>query len=584
MDRRLALLLALGLASLAPLASSLDASPLAQETADFGDAPDSRPTGYGAGTGTGSFPSLRASDGARHATTRLEWLGGSVDAEEDSRQVDRDAGDDGVALRLASCATSQLTVLASVASRTDAAHPYSARPDQTLYLNALFDWNRNGRWNGADACAPEWAVQNQPVDVSAWPAGVLAQTVSVTFTGGAQVDELWYRVTLTYGQPVSGWEGRGSFAFGETEDYFISSSGEDGESSFFNIKCEPNPLEINHGESGTISITQTAGPGWPNAYGVDDVRPPAGDAAAVDWPPAGGMWWDPWFGNVVRFGSKGPVHEAPDEWFTVVVWAANEARRETQDCWVKVIHEGEDGGRRRRVPLGEPEPPAPGTGTVPGPAGGAPTVETPSGGPGPTGPVGAGTEPPCLFCPPPAAPDYTEQETGGLDTVPNTMPDTVDPAPARPGLGPLGLEIGGLDANRRATAGQRLPIRVYNLLPNSFFNKHFCPGGSCEVSELQADGAGNWSGQTPPLPPGPPVARVHEPATGRTIDTEIVGLTLSSVEPITVPGGPIITGTVKEDTPRLPTPTPVPKQEPPKPPTPTPVPAKPAPAPPPIKR
>ena len=53
------------------------------ERADFGDAPDKRPTGYGP---QGEFPSLRASDGARAADTSYVFLGKDVTRELDSLQ------------------------------------------------------------------------------------------------------------------------------------------------------------------------------------------------------------------------------------------------------------------------------------------------------------------------------------------------------------------------------------------------------------------------------------------------------------------------------------------------------------------
>lgn len=350
----------------------------------------------------------------------------------------------------------------------------------------------------------------------------------------------------------------------------------EGPNPYFLIDCDPHPAELHHGESRRIRVVKTAGPAEPDTWGLarrTDLS--AADVPSLDGPDEfGGAPWGP-RGGFFTFTST--VVDGPDrtEAFEVIVWAANADRYETQTCKVLVSHVGE--GTTTVPPPKPPPPPAeppprePGNGHGPGPGGDVPTKETPSGGPGPGDPVDPGSliivPGPGDYSPLPAPP--AEPGPLGQDTVPNTTPDEVESAPARPGRGPLGLDIGGLDANRRALAGQRLPIRVYNLLPNSFFNKHFCPGGNCEVSELQADGEGIWSGQTPPLPSGPTVVRVHEPATGRTIDTEILAMTLSSVEPIVVP---------------------VPLKEPPKPPaeqpkaTPTPVPAKPAPGPAPIKR
>ncbi|MBI2912090.1 MAG: hypothetical protein HYY05_08095 [Chloroflexi bacterium] len=562
MDRRLALLLALGLASLAPLASALGAAPVLQEAADFGDAPDGGPVGYSAGAGTGSFPSLRRSDGARHASVAFEWLGDAVDAEEDSRQVDRDSFDDGVALRLDRCAASRLAVKVSVANRADPAHPYSSRPDQTLYLNALFDWNRDGRWGGADGCAPEWAVQNQPIDVSTWADDVRAQTVNVSFTGGAQADELWYRVTLTYGQQVSAWDGRGSFGFGETEDSLVQPP-EGGDPDYFNIDCWPKPLEIPHGGGGAIYIYQTAGPGWPDEYGLERVEPPSGAGNVSDM--YNGQW-DPWLGlNALWYQSPGPVHIGDDEWLTVVVWAANAARREVQGCPVRVVH------AKGFIPTTIPEPvpePQPGD-SIPteGPSG--PLVEAI---PLPQGPdqaahlpegqeevpiVPAVGEPHAML--PPVHNDFAADQPSVDTTVerkaPEVPPQHVD------------IEIVPLETQSVATA----TIRIRGMPPNDRFSKRLCrPDGACDTSDLQADGQGNWFGNTPPLQQGR--HSVHAEGSGWYVESFFdITYRVDFIGPPSKPGDtgrPAPTPTPTPVPKALPAPAPVPKATP----TPTPVP------------
>jgi len=73
---------------------------------DFGDAPDP------------GFPSLLASEGARHFIVQFEWLGEGVNQELDSQQVDADLYDDGVQPgELLTCQEADVQVTVSVASR-----------------------------------------------------------------------------------------------------------------------------------------------------------------------------------------------------------------------------------------------------------------------------------------------------------------------------------------------------------------------------------------------------------------------------------------------------------------------------------
>jgi hypothetical protein len=185
---------------------------------DFGDAPDP------------GFPSLAASDGARHANISFEWLGKAVDDEPNSRQIDRDLYDDGVVPgELNACTQRALEVEITVRSREDPEHPYDAQ--HLLYLNVLVDWNGDGSWSGEVLCAQgvvasEWAVRNLPMDVSSWPDGALSALEPIVLTTGPLTGRVWARFSLSYAEVISGddWNGQGSFAYGETEDYSISVS------------------------------------------------------------------------------------------------------------------------------------------------------------------------------------------------------------------------------------------------------------------------------------------------------------------------------------------------------------------------
>jgi len=183
---------------------------------DFGDAPD--PT----------FPSLLGSDGVRHSIVEFEWLGAGVDQEHDSRQVDADLYDDGIGIpELMACTEANLEVSVTVRDRDDPQHPYDA--EHLLYLNVLVDWDGDGAWGGRVSCpqglvASEWAVRNLPVDVSSWSEGTTATVIPLQLPVGPRAGQSWARFTLSYAEVISGddWDGRGAFAFGETEDHLLS--------------------------------------------------------------------------------------------------------------------------------------------------------------------------------------------------------------------------------------------------------------------------------------------------------------------------------------------------------------------------
>ena len=145
---------------------------------DFGDAPD--PT----------YPSLLASDGARHLDICRAWLGRWADAESDANVPNADLYDDGLVAR------APIRVAVSNWNWTG-----------SLYLNALADKNDDGDW----ADAGEWIVQNQPVSVPAGKGGYVE--ADAVWDGRS-----WMRLTLT-GATIAGYDGRGEFAIGETEDY-----------------------------------------------------------------------------------------------------------------------------------------------------------------------------------------------------------------------------------------------------------------------------------------------------------------------------------------------------------------------------
>lgn len=212
------------------------------ERADYGDAPDGRPTGYGP---QGEFPSLLKSDGARARTTSYAHLGKDVTRELNSLQVDQDRRDDGVFVRLVPCQESEALVLVTL--------PTAGQPARgTGFLNIFFDWNRDGRWEGADRrCGGspprEWIVRNAPVNLS--NQGGREQLYRVRFRAGSFVGSMWTRTVLSVDEQLRDETGRGAVARGEVEDSIHTKDG--------NLTCFANP--VGHGKSGAVTVAPFAG-------------------------------------------------------------------------------------------------------------------------------------------------------------------------------------------------------------------------------------------------------------------------------------------------------------------------------------
>lgn len=108
-------------------------------------------------------------------------------------------------------------------------------PTQALYVNAWFDWNRDGDWDDTLLCStgspvPEWAVQNQVI-----PAGTASGVYTfvtppfLPWHPTGNMTPIWMRITLAE-QPwqpgtMPGWGGSGpaaGYVYGETEDYYFT--------------------------------------------------------------------------------------------------------------------------------------------------------------------------------------------------------------------------------------------------------------------------------------------------------------------------------------------------------------------------
>jgi len=145
---------------------------------DFGDAPDP------------PYPSLTASGGAVHLKPCSAWLGHFADGESDAEVPDLDLYDDGLE------SSSPLKVKVANWDWPD-----------PLYINVLIDQGRDGDWSDAG----DWIVRNVEVSVP--------EVSEVTFNLDAEWDGIsWMRITLT-GSTIANYDGHGSFAIGETEDY-----------------------------------------------------------------------------------------------------------------------------------------------------------------------------------------------------------------------------------------------------------------------------------------------------------------------------------------------------------------------------
>ncbi len=220
------------MASKSPKTNTQDGKLTSEVTYDFGDAPD--------GKQGQQFPSLLSSNGARTKKTDEVWLGQAATVEKDSKQVNIDEADDGVSLKLTSCKQSTAYFFVRIKN-----------PGQMVgiaYLNLYADWNKDGRWAGSDECAPEWAVQNFPIDLA-------KQTdqdavYKAQFTAGKNVENMWYRGAVTLDQQMNE-ATTGEFSSGEVEDYGPTVPGDE---KYYNFYCMPDPLIINHGSKGNAKI------------------------------------------------------------------------------------------------------------------------------------------------------------------------------------------------------------------------------------------------------------------------------------------------------------------------------------------
>ncbi|MFT5431299.1 MAG: hypothetical protein ACI9OJ_001978 [Myxococcota bacterium] len=191
----------------------------------YGDAPEDLPTAYedSAAAAIGMFPSafesaycVDADDtGAYVLATDGLRLGGEASIEAGTRdeddpdgtfnEVDDDGGDDGLDIEFFGTKPKLVVTVTNVADE-----------ERKGYVNVLIDFDRSGAWDQSN----EWVLKNMPVTVL--PGG--ARTLSVSMS---HLPQAWVRVVLsdtpvTSSQPQTGWDGCGTFASGEVEDYLLA--------------------------------------------------------------------------------------------------------------------------------------------------------------------------------------------------------------------------------------------------------------------------------------------------------------------------------------------------------------------------
>jgi hypothetical protein len=323
---QLRLILAVAIIALAcnigPPPPTLDPAQNEFGIADFGDAPDP------------NFPTLLARDGARAQDPSRFWLGSlgaPPSTEPDAKIVNRDETDDGLVELLV---TAGKVFVTFQAVKSPDAGPGIA------YFNLLADSNGDGKWQ--DFTAPggvvsEWVVVNRALNLA--PGETVQIKAEFLLTQGSLV--AWVRATLTDTPAPDGWNGTGRFAQGEVEDHRI------GPADDWNVECNPNPLKLDHGNAGNITLRVVGGRGAPTQFKIGSVVGTPGllgDPAAkeITVGPLGVPAPDPGY---TLFGA-GPhlgVTTKRDEpartiEYTIEVRVEAPGRVETEKCIVRVIH------------------------------------------------------------------------------------------------------------------------------------------------------------------------------------------------------------------------------------------------------
>ena len=226
-----------------------------EEQSDLGDAPDStnnfgKPmTAYPKGGPAGvlaDYPTVFITGsppfGPKHLNAPLLFfLGQQISAENEADigpdadlinnivplqdAPDLDGADDGVNPNpsLPHCAPVKLQYTVTATNATS--------PNQQVFVNFWFDWDRGGSWGQNFDCpqgaAPEWAVQNQVITLPGPGVHTFTTPAFLPFNPASEPPCLWWRVTIS-DQPAAMPDGSGpagGYKYGETEDYYTCLEG-----------------------------------------------------------------------------------------------------------------------------------------------------------------------------------------------------------------------------------------------------------------------------------------------------------------------------------------------------------------------
>jgi uncharacterized repeat protein (TIGR01451 family) len=169
---------------------------------------------------------------------------------------DLDGADDGVSLPLVlvHCEPNTFDYVVTVVNPLQ----------RSVCVNVWFDWNRDGDWDDAMSCpagdlvvpVPEWAVQNQQLDLSG--AGEFTFTTPLFMAWlppqvGGEPASTWMRITLSEQKwdPISDVNGAGGYGpadgyrYGETEDYYVEYSQQPENTKWVQLPdLTPNGIDI----------------------------------------------------------------------------------------------------------------------------------------------------------------------------------------------------------------------------------------------------------------------------------------------------------------------------------------------------
>jgi hypothetical protein len=227
---------------------------------------------------------------------------------------DLDAADDGLQSPLQPGHCAQTTFRFTVT--------FPAGGPQEYYLNAWFDWDRNGLWGGVPyECFPgplpqEWAVRNMVI-VRPGGAGAYSFTSPAFTAWNPDPDQpLWLRLTLSErpAEQADGSGPAGGYEYGETEDYYLGQrpatptptptatrTVTSTPTPTMTRTVTPTPTKTQSPIPNTVTPTPTRRPGCEHCVYLPLILrsfPPLfyddfDDGALTHWTPNGGAWTNP---------------------------------------------------------------------------------------------------------------------------------------------------------------------------------------------------------------------------------------------------------------------------------------------------